>query len=311
MVSLPDFVGGIRSYAVLLVFAIAAALSLHAGAALLLGMVYALLPLRRPDPWVQRLPSVCLQAGVVVLGLSLPVTELMATGRAHVLPVLILVPTTLVVGMAIGRLLGSDKLSSLLLSAGTAICGGTAVASIAPVIRAPARQTADVLVVIFVLNAVALWLFPWLAKLLELGDQAFGVWCALAIHDTSSVVGAAATHGEAALKTATTIKLIRALMLIPTVVMLSALQRAEGRARLPGFVIAFVVVSVLATVQPLPAWLTDSAAQVSRVLFCLALLLIGTTMSPRMLWALDRRVLGQGVLVWLAVSGATLVWVTA
>ena len=297
-----------------LTFPILAALGLlgsllaqHGGIALLLGMAVASLSGGRQIRHASTMSTYALQIGVVLLGLGLSLGELNSIGRRSIVLVAISVVVTLLLGYLLGRLLRCDDKESRLLAGGTAICGGTAVVTLAPAIGASGRQVSHVLPVIYVLNAIAMALFPLIGEALQLSAHQFGLWCAMAIHDTAAVVGSAAIHGNEALATATTVKLMRVLWLIP-VVWVYAMSASEGgtKLKLPLFIVGFLLASVLGSVWPLPAELLDIAQLVSRSLFCIAIFLIGARLSLGALLQIPKRMMTQATLLWLTLSAGSL-----
>jgi uncharacterized integral membrane protein (TIGR00698 family) len=211
-----------------------------------------------------------------------------------------------------GRLGVAPKIAALV-CAGTGICGGSAIAAAAPAIGAKAEETSVALAVVFVLNGVALLVFPPLGAWLHLDAHAFGLWCALAIHDTSSVTGAALTHSAEALATATTVKLARALWIVPVALALGAWFRrgagdtpARGRVAVPWFIAGFVALSALFTFAPALQPLARPVALGARALLTLTLFLIGAGLSRTVLRTVGVRPLGYAVLLWLVIGTATL-----
>jgi len=222
------------------------------------------------------------------------------------------------VGLIIGRWLSVKVTTALLVSVGTAICGGSAIAAVAPVIRAGDEETSVALGTVFLLNAIALLLFPFLGHALSLREHAFGLWAALAIHDTSSVVGAAASYGPEALVVATTTKLARALWIVPVTFALGAWIRHRedrtagvARTKRPWFILGFIAASALATFVP---GLRPAGAVVSEIAkraLVLTLFLLGLGLSRETLARVGPRPLFQGVLLWLAVGGGALAAILA
>jgi uncharacterized integral membrane protein (TIGR00698 family) len=218
----------------------------------------------------------------------------------------------LVVGTLLGRLLTVQPRTAFLISTGTAICGGSAIAAVGPLVEASDEEMAVSLGTIFVLNAIALLAFPPIGAFLGMTQPQFGLWSALAIHDTSSVVGAASRFGPEALGIATTVKLARALWILPLAVATAAVRRAKGgragkaRIQAPWFVGLFCLAAVCATYAtagaPLYAWLV----KVARIGLTVTLYLIGTGISRRTLKQVGPRSLLQGSLLWLAVSAISL-----
>ena len=261
------------------------------------------------NPWPGRTRAVgklLLQVAVVGLGFGLGLGEVWRTGRDGLVYTVIGIAGTLALGAWLGRRLGVARRTSALISFGTAICGGSAIAALAPVIEADEDEIAVSLATVFTLNAVALFLFPWLGGLLGLGERAFGLWAALAIHDTSSVVGASAVYGTTALAVATTVKLVRAAWIAPAV--LVAGWRRGGRRGfvLPWFILGFVLAAALRTLLPGQDAVWDGAAAVARRILVLTLFLVGAGMGRDTLRAVGVRPLAHGVLLWLTVGSGTL-----
>ena len=197
---------------------------------LFIGLAYALVCGQGYPEFNKKMSKSLLQYSVVGLGFGMNLYESLASGREGMLFTVVSVVGTLVIGMLIGRkLLKVDKETSYLISSGTAICGGSAIAAVGPVIKAKPASMSVALAVVFVLNAIALFIFPSIGHWLGLSQQEFGTWAAIAIHDTSSVVGAGAAYGEEALKTATTIKLTRALWIIPLALVTSLIFKSKPK----------------------------------------------------------------------------------
>ena len=217
---------------------------------------------------------------------------------------------TLTAGWLMGKWMGVERKTSLLISGGTAICGGSAIAALSPVIKAEERQVSVALGVVFILNSVALFLFPVLGHLLGMSQLQFGLWSAIAIHDTSSVVGAAGRYGPEALQIATTVKLARALWIIPVSLLAAfAFNRGGGsgraRIKIPYFIGLFVVAILLNTWLPIQG-LSKMIVGASHAGLTLTLFLIGSGLSRQVLRQTGVRPMLQGVLVWTLIAGATL-----
>lgn len=254
-----------------------------------------------------------LQAAIVMLGLKLNMADLWRINADYSAYVAVYVLSAIGFGLLLGKLLGVEHISSTLIAAGTGICGGTTIATLAPIIKASAEQVGVALAIVFLLNAVALLTFPFVGDYFHLSQTQFGVWAALAIHDTSSVVATAAVYGDQAANVATTVKLGRTLWLIPLVVVASLVAGRgnpdDVKVRLPGFILLFILASVLGSVLPMPGCLPAAASTVSKCLLVLALLLIGSEISRQTLRQLRGRVLVQALLLWLLVVPLTLVLV--
>lgn len=276
------------------------------------------LSLGNPEPkrtaaWSKKL----LQAAVVGLGFGLDAREVALVARDAVPITLVGIAATFTLGWALGRVLRADGPTSLLVTTGTAICGGSAIAAMAPVVEADERQTGVSLATVFTLNAVALLVFPPLGVALGLTPPAFGAWAALAIHDTSSVVGASSAYdllvagSPAALAVGTTTKLARALWILPLVLTVAWWRRSGRRAPFPTFLVGFVAAVALRALLPAlqPVWSTLHL--LARQVLVVTLLLIGVGLTRDVLKKLGVRPLVHGVLLWIAVGAASLGFVVA
>lgn len=248
-----------------------------------------------------------LQVSVVGLGFGMNVNSAVKAGKEGIGFAFISIIGTLTAGFLLGKFLKIEQKTSYLIAAGTAICGGSAIAAIAPVIKAGEKQISVALGTIFILNSIALFLFPFIGHLLHLSQTAFGLWSAIAIHDTSSVVGAASKYGTQALETATTIKLTRTLWIIP-VALLSAFiyKNKNSKIKIPYFIGWFIVAVVLNTYIPFVRQYGHSLTGVAKAGLTLTLFLIGSGLSGNVLQSVGLKPLIQGVALWMIVSAATL-----
>ena len=209
-------------------------------------------------------------------------------------------------GLILGRFLRVDIDQARLLVSGTAICGGTAIATLGPVIRARSESVAVCLAIVFLLNAIAILVLPKVGIYMEISQTQFGVWVALAIHDTSSVIGAAAIYGEEALQVATTVKLVRTLWLIPLVLAAGILMnRRETKARLPGFVVLFVLFSIIGSVSNISGEWIAGIKTLSQTMLVAALFFMGLEITRDALRRLNGRAVSLGVCLWLVVLPTT------
>lgn len=286
--------------------------SQQAALALFLGIGLALTVGPAPLSDASRLSRGALQCGVVILGLALPFREVVTLGSANGAVVSAMVLATLVGGVILLKLIRTDDVSGKLLTTGTAVCGGTAVATLAPVIKAENQQVAQTLTIIFVLNGIAIVLFPAIGHALDLSQQQFGMWAAVAIHDTSSVVGAAAAYGDEALTTAATLKILRILWLIPVIIVASySMKRiSANEIRIPLFVTGFIIASLIGGYLQFDGDVTSVFSLISKSLFGLALFLIGSQMSLESLKTICPRLIGMALVLWSALSLGSLYWVT-
>ncbi len=283
----------------------------QAAVALFLGIGLALTLGPAPVKNASRLSRGALQSGVVILGLALPFREVVTLGSSNGMIISVMVLATLISGYVLLKLVRTDDTSGKLLTTGTAVCGGTAVATMAPVIKAQDSQVAQTLTIIFVLNGIAILLFPAIGEQLSMTQQQFGMWAAMAIHDTSSVVGAAAIYGDEALTTAATLKVLRILWLIPVIILASySMKRiTANEVRVPLFVSLFFVASILGGYFQFEREVTSGFSMVSKSLFALALFLIGSQMSLQSLKTICPRLIAMALVLWGALSTASLVWI--
>ena len=279
---------------------------------LFLGLVFALLCGQAYPKFNKKVSKKLLQYSVVGLGFGMNLHASLASGKEGMLFTIVSVVGTMLIGMFIGRkLLKVNRDTSYLISSGTAICGGSAIAAVGPVIKAKDSDMSVALATIFVLNAIALFVFPVLGEWLGLTQQEFGTWAAIAIHDTSSVVGAGAAYGEEALQVATTIKLTRALWIIPLALVTSFIFKSEGRkVSIPWFILWFIVAILMNT------YVLDSMPEVGKVISGLArkgliitMFFIGASLSTDVLKAVGVKPLVQGVLLWLVISIGSLAYI--
>ncbi|MBE7170087.1 MAG: putative sulfate exporter family transporter [Williamsia sp.] len=259
----------------------------------------------------QKATSLLLQVSVVGLGFGMNVHSAVKAGKEGIIFTIVSIFGTLILGTIIGRLFKIDRKTSYLVSGGTAICGGSAIAAISPVIAAEEKQISVALGTVFILNSVALFAFPAIGHALSLNETQFGLWCAIAIHDTSSVVGAASKYGHHALEVATTVKLARALWIIPVALGSSLLfKNKAGRIKVPYFIGFFIVAMVLNTYMlgvPAIAPLVVIAAKTG---LTLTLFLIGAGLSGKVLRSVGVAPLLQGIILWTVISLAALWAVT-
>ena len=249
---------------------------------------------------------ILLQLSVVGLGFGMKADSALKAGREGILFTIASITGTLLFGLLLGRLLRIEKKTSTLIACGTAICGGSAIAAISPVIKAEEKHISVALGTVFLLNSIALFLFPAVGHFLHLTQTQFGLWAAIAIHDTSSVVGAAGKYGPQALEVATTIKLARALWIIP-VAFLAALffKTGKQKIKIPWFIGAFVLTILINTWLPMPV-LSHVLVQTSKIGLTVTLFLIGSGLSRQVLRNTGVRPLLQGILLWAAISGFAL-----
>ena len=279
---------------------------------LFMGLLFALLCGQPFPKFNKKCSKMLLQYSVVGLGFGMNLEASLASGAEGMSFTIISVFGTLAIGWFIGRkLLKVDRNTSYLVSSGTAICGGSAIAAVGPVINAKESEMSVALGTVFILNAIALFVFPVIGRALGMGDVEFGTWAAIAIHDTSSVVGAGAAYSETALEVATTIKLTRALWIIPVALFTAVIFRSKGKKlTIPWFIFWFVVAMVVNT------YLLDSVPQVGKTIngvarkcLTLTMFFIGASLSIDVLRQVGVKPLLQGVLLWVLISAVSLAYI--
>nr|WP_315232473.1 putative sulfate exporter family transporter [uncultured Flavobacterium sp.] len=249
-----------------------------------------------------------LQFSVVGLGFGMNVHSAVSAGKEGFLFTIISIVSTLVLGTFLGKWLKTEKKTSHLISCGTAICGGSAIAAIAPVIKSNEKQTSVALGVIFILNSVALFLFPAVGDWLDLSQKEFGLWCAIAIHDTSSVVGAASKYGPEALQIATTVKLARALWIIPVALITAFIfKNKSGKIKIPYFIGLFILAMIANTYLPQMKSIGPHFVSVAKIGLTVTLFLIGAGLNRTVLKSVGLKPLAQGILLWGFIATATLI----
>lgn len=281
--------------------------------ALAIGL-FAAFTIGNPFPQTEgKFTKYLLQGSVVFLGFGMNLSAVYSAGKDGILFTITTIFGTLTLGYLLGRLLGVEPKTSALISSGTAICGGSAIAAVAPAIEADPDEISVSLGTVFVLNSVALFAFPIIAHGMQLTQKQFGLWAAIAIHDTSSVVGAAGTFGEEALAVATTVKLARALWIAPIAVLFAFLyRRSAGRSvagsAIPWFIFLFLLASAIRTFSPAFTMgsLFDSAVNLAKAGMTLTLFLIGASLSRETIRNVGARPLVQGIGLWLIISVVSL-----
>lgn len=283
--------------------------------ALFLGLAFALLCGQAHPKFNKKVSKYLLQYSVVGLGFGMNLQASLASGKEGMEFTILSVVGTMLIGWLIGRkLLKVDRDTSYLISSGTAICGGSAIAAVGPVLKAKDSEMSVALGTIFILNAIALFIFPAIGHALDMGQQEFGVWAAIAIHDTSSVVGAGAAYGEEALQVATTIKLTRALWIIPLAFVTSFIFKSKGqKISIPWFIFFFVLAMIFNTyvlaASEIGTQIGAGINDFARKTLTITLFFIGASLSRDVLKAVGIKPLIQGVLLWLVISLSTLAYI--
>ncbi len=285
-------------------------------AALAAGMGLALASRGAPPAWAKTWSARALQGGVVALGAGMDLQRVLRVGAEGAGVTAVSLVLSLLLAWALGRALRVERDTSLLLGVGTAICGGSAIASVASVLRPKAHELSVSLAAVFLLNGIALLVFPPLGRALDMDPHAFGTWAALAIHDTSSVVGAGMAYGPTALEVGTTTKLARALWIVPVTLAVAAWKARTAAAaggerpalKWPWFILGFVGLAAAFSWVPALGPAAPAVTWVGRKLLLLALLGVGLGLSRDALRQVGWRPLAQAVLTWVGVAAAAAAW---
>lgn len=253
--------------------------------------------------------SVILQTSIVLMGFGMSLDEVIAASRNGFIETFVSVILVMALGLLLGRLLKVEKNITLLIAAGTAICGGSAIAAVSPILKSKDYQNSFALIVVFVLNAIALLVFPFIGHQLNLSQEVFGNWAAIAIHDTSSVVGAGAEYGEQALQIATTVKLIRALWIIPLSIVIALLNKSHSKRKVavPWFIVLFVGAIVLAWLFPDYTESYGHLNWLGKRGMVLALLLIGSNISISQIKQSGPKSFVLGLTLWIITGVVSLI----
>jgi uncharacterized integral membrane protein (TIGR00698 family) len=248
-----------------------------------------------------------LQTSVILLGFGMNLQKVVEAGRTGFVFTIVTIVGTLLLGFLLGRAMNISRTVSHLISSGTAICGGSAIAAVGPVVNASDEEMSVALGTVFILNSIALFVFPMIGHRLGMTQPQFGVWAAIAIHDTSSVVGAAAKYGADALQIATTVKLTRALWIVPVALATAFFfKRKSAKLTIPWFILWFVVASVLRTYIAAPPQVWSTLTMLAKIGLTITLLLIGAGLSRKSIAAVGARPLILGILLWIAISSVSL-----
>lgn len=273
--------------------------------ALLVGLLFSFFGIKHQN--VSKYTSLALQASIVLMGFGMNLTQVISASQTGFKATVISVTFVITAGILLGKLLKVDSKISLLIASGTAICGGSAIAAVAPVINAKNFQISFSLVVIFVLNAIALFLFPIIGHHFGLSQETFGYWAAIAIHDTSSVVGAGATYGAKALDVATTVKLIRALWIIPLSISIALFQKDKisSKVKIPWFIGIFVLAIIVSYF--LPQWESTFTHLhwLGTKIMVMALFLIGSNISIHEAKKAGLKSFALGILLWFLIASSS------
>ena len=291
--------------------------SMTTGLGLLLGLGLALTVGNPHAKRTKALSAPLLSLAVMGLGAGMDLRAVARAGASGVVYTVLGIAMALLLGALFSRLLGVERIVAALITVGTAICGGSAIAAVAAVLRPKEHQTTVALATVFLLNAVALFVFPPVGHFFGLSDGQFGLWCAIAIHDTSSVVGAAVAWGGGAVAIATTVKLARALWIVPLTLAIGAWNKSHtqksaegqapaGQAKRPWFILGFLLAAALVTYLPALQTAGHVVAAGAKQAMVVVLFLFGAGLSWESLREVGVRPLVFGVILWLAMAGASL-----
>lgn len=276
--------------------------------ALFAGLVFAVLVGNTDAKRAAKVQKYLLQASVVGLGFGIQFSAVVKAGSTGVVTTAVTLAATVGLGLAFARLFAVERTTGQLISTGTAICGGSAIAAMGPVLGAEARIMSVALGCVFVLNAVALFLFPAVGHAVCLTPEQFGYWSAIAIHDTSSVVGAAAKYSAASLAIAVPVKLARALWILPMVAVAAWFEKQRGaKAVIPWFVLLFIAASAVASFVPAGGAVYPHLVGAAKAGLAVTLFLIGASLSKENLRSVGWRPFAMGIALWLVVSVVSLV----
>lgn len=276
--------------------------------ALLCGLIFAFIFPNPCPKFNKKTSKYLLQVAVVCLGFNMNLQESLKSGSEGMLFTVVSVVGVMCLGVLLGYWLHINRKTSYLISSGTAICGGSAIAAVGPVLKADENEMAVSLGVIFILNSIALFIFPPLGHLLDMTQEQFGTWAAIAIHDTSSVVGAGEIYGETAMKTATLIKLTRALWIIPlAIVTMFIFRDKKSKISIPWFIFIFVLAMLVNTYVALPQLFVDIMVWVARRGMVVTLFCIGASLSIASIKQVGVKPLLQAVALWIVISVSSLI----
>lgn len=258
-----------------------------------------------------KLTQFLLKASVIGLGFGMNAHSALQAGKDGLLLTVISIVSVMALGVLLTRFFHIDKITGYLISAGTAICGGSAIAAISPIVKAKSNQISIALATVFALNSLALIIFPIIGHWLGLNQHQFGLWSAIAIHDTSSVVGAASKYGDQALEIATTVKLARALWIIPfSIFSVLIFKNGQQRIKLPYFIIGFIAAMLINTYLPESRIVNPYLVSLSKSGLTLTLFLIGCGLSHQVLKSVGIKSLLMAIIVWIMVSVLSLIMIT-
>ena len=278
--------------------------------ALALGIAFTIIIGNPYEQKVHKYIHLLLQISIVGLGFGLQLDEAMKAGREGITLTIMSITTVMVLGYLLGKFLKIERPLSYLISVGTAICGGSAIAAVTPIIKPTTKQMSLALAIVFTLNSVALFIYPAIGHLLNMTQEQFGLWCAIGIHDTSSVVGAANKYGDIALKVATTVKLSRALWIIPMSILTMVLFKTKGaKIKIPWFIGYFIIAILLHTYFPIFEGFSHIATTAAKSGLNLTLFFIGSTISIQTLKTISWKPLFLAIVLWVIISVGSLLMI--
>ena len=265
------------------------------------------------NPYKQKVHKyihLLLQISIVGLGFGLQLDEAMKAGREGITLTIMSITTVMVLGYFLGKFLKIERPLSYLISVGTAICGGSAIAAVTPIIKPTTKQMSLALAIVFTLNSIALFIYPPIGHLLNMTQEQFGLWCAIGIHDTSSVVGAANKYGDIALQVATTVKLSRALWIIPMSLLTMVLFKTKGaKIKIPWFIGYFIIAILLHTYFPILEGFSYIATTAAKSGLNVTLFFIGSTISIQTLKTISWKPLFLAIVLWVIISVGSLLMI--
>lgn len=278
--------------------------------ALALGIAFTIIIGNPYEQKVHKYIHLLLQISIVGLGFGLQLDEALKAGREGITLTIMSITTVMVLGYFLGKFLKIERPLSYLISVGTAICGGSAIAAVTPIIKPTTKQMSLALAIVFTLNSVALFIYPAIGHLLNMTQEQFGLWCAIGIHDTSSVVGAANKYGDIALKVATTVKLSRALWIIPMSLLTMVLFKTKGaKIKIPWFIGYFIIAILLHTYFPIFEGFSHIATTAAKSGLNLTLFFIGSTISIATLKTISWKPLFLAIVLWVIISVGSLLMI--
>jgi len=252
--------------------------------------------------------SLLLQVSIVFMGFGMSLSQVLSSSKTGFMYTAVSIAFVLFMGLLLGRFMKINSTVALLISVGTAICGGSAIAAIAPIIKSKNSQISFALIVVFSLNALALLLFPLVGHYFNMSQESFGLWAAIGIHDTSSVVGASSIYGAKALEIATTVKMIRALWIIPLSFVLAFIysKKSESKAKIPWFIFLFFLAILISSYLPAYSSIYSNINLLGKKMMMVVLFLIGSSISIKEMKKVGYKAFLFGIILWFLIGGSSL-----